>query len=583
MKRIILTCIAFIVAATFSSCEKMFGDFLDKQPSNELTEEQVFSSWKNTEYYYYDIYNFLRNGLARINGSWMDSATDLAVTSYSTGGARTSFNIGNYYASSGAPELTSTWESYFRAIRKCNTLLAKIDSVPMDADETQASRQANVRRMKAEARFFRAYFYWELCLRYGALPIIEQPLDPTSDDYKNLQRPASVKTNFEFVISELKASYADLENDLDINPNNLGRITKGVNLGLQSRVFLYLASPRYASLGLSSWQEAADAAKLFINYFGEGTRYAIYRPDNSATDYSAAITKRVYDGNREVIFWRNDVQGNWWASESPISFGGSGGLCPSQNLVDMYDMANGESPFASYDATGAPVYSGTATPALNPNAGYSDQNPYANRDPRFYRTVLYNGAFWWNKAIETFQGGADNPTGNPNATPTGYYNRKYLDDTQTHYLTGGTMFRNWIFMRYAEILLNYAEAMNEVNGPGSEVYDALQQIRNRVGMTALLSNRADLKTKNAMRNFIHKERAIELAFEDHRTWDLKRWNLAVEGLARPIYGMTITRNGSTFSYARKVAQTRVFMDKMYLYPIPENEVWKTGMSNNPGW
>lgn len=584
MKRLILTTILFFITALMSSCEKMFGDFLDKQPSNELTEEQVFSSWKSTEYYYYDIYNFLRNGLARVNRSWMDSATDLAVTSYSTGGTRTSFNIGNYYASSGAPELTGTWEGYFRGIRKCNTLLARIDSVPLDADETQAGRQQNVARIKAEARFFRAYFYWELCLRYGALPIIEEPLAPDDDlALTGLARPASVKTNFEYIIKELKECYADLESDFSINPNNLGRITQGINLALQCRIYLYLASPHYSALGLATWQDAADRAQLFIDYFGEGRKYALYRPTGTPGDYSSAITRRAYDGNTEVIFWRNDAQGDWWPAESPLGFGGSGGLSPSQNLVDMYDMANGNSPFSSYDATGAPLYPATLVPAINTASGYNEQAPYVNRDPRFYRTVLYNGANWWNRGIETFQGGADNPNGNPNATPTGYYNRKYLDDSQTHFLTGGTMYRNWIFIRYAEILLNYAEAMNEVNGPGAAVYSVLQQLRSRAGMTAPLSARADLKTREAMRNFIHKERSVELAFEDHRSWDLKRWALAKEALARPIYGMTISKTATGFSYSRKIAQTRVFEDKMYLYPIPEAEVWKTGMPNNPGW
>ncbi len=584
MKRLILTSILFFITALMSSCEKMFGDFLDKQPSNELTEEQVFSNWKSTEYYYYDIYNFLRNGLARVNSSWMDSATDLAVTSYSTGGTRNSFNIGNYYASAGAPELTATWELYFRGIRKCNTLLARIDSVPLAADETPASRQQNATRMKAEARFFRAYFYWELCLRYGALPIIETPLPPDDDNaLVGLARPASVKSNFEYVIRELKECYADLESDFSINPNNLGRITQGINLALQCRVYLYMASAHYSALGLATWQDAADRARLFIDYFGEGKKYALYRPTGTSADYSSAITRRAYDGNTEVIFWRNDAQGDWWPAESPLGYGGSGGLCPSQNLVDMYDMANGSSPFASYDATGAPVYSAGLTPALNAASGYTDQTPYTNRDPRFYRTVLFHGAMWWNRAIDTFQGGADNPNGNPNATPTGYYNRKYLDDSQTNYLTGGTMYRNWIFIRYAEVLLDYAEAMNEVSGPGAAVFSALQQLRERVGMTAPLSARTDLRTREAMRNFIRKERNVELAFEDHRRWDLLRWGLAKEALARPIYGMTITKTATGLSFSRKIAQERVFDDRMYLYPIPEAEVWKTGMPNNPGW
>ncbi|SEM41489.1 Starch-binding associating with outer membrane [bacterium A37T11] len=567
---------------TFSSCEDMFGHYLDKQPSNELSEEDVFSSWKNTQAYYYDIYNFLRNGLAYINNSWMDAATDLAENSYSWGGTRSSFNIGNYYAAGGAPEITATWEHYFRGIRKCNTLLQKIDAVPLDADETSALRQATANRMKAEARFFRAYFYWELCLRYGALPIIEVPLDPEDESINDLPRPSSVKDNYAYILQELTACYADLEDDLSIAAANLGRITKGVNLALQSRIKLYLASPRYQDLGLATWQDAADAAQLFIDQFGEGTHYHLYTAADAPSAYSLAITRRVFDGNPEVIFWRNDAVGDWWPNESPVGYGGNGGLCPSQNLVDMYDMANGTSPFISYDDTGAPVYL-NGQPTVAVVSGYDDQKPYANRDPRFYRTVLYNGATWWNRAINTQAGGTDNPTGNANATPTSYYNRKYLDDSQTNYLTGGTMYRNWIFIRYAEILLNFAEAENELNGPSDAVFSALQKLRDRVGLTALLSSRTDLKDKTSLRRFIHKERTVELAFENHRSWDVRRWNVAKEALSRPIYGLTITSNGQQVNYERKVSQTRIFEDKMYLYPIPEEEVWKTGIANNLGW
>jgi hypothetical protein len=148
---------------------------------------------------------------------------------------------------------------------------------------------------------------------------------------------------------------------------------------------------------------------------------------------------------------------------------------------------------------------------------------------------------------------------------------------------GGSSYRNWVIMRYAEILLNYAEALNEVQGPCTEVFNALQLIRDRVGMITKLSSRTDLQTKDALRNFIHKERTVELAFEDQRAWDVRRWNVAVEALARPIYGVDVTRSAGNIVYTRKIAQTRVFLDKMYLYPIPETEVWKANIENNQGW
>lgn len=570
-------------ATLFSSCEEMFGDFLDKQPSNELTEDEVFHSWKNTQAYHYDIFNFLRSGLGRIQNSWMDAASDLAHTSYATGGVRSSLNIGNYYASGGASELNDTWYHYYRAIRKCNTLLERIDQVPLSSEETAESRLAMANRMKSEARFFRAYFYWELCLRYGGVPLVTERLDP-EQSHTNLPR-ASETDCFEFILTELNECLEYLPNDLEVksNPSDLGRITRGIDLALLSRIKLYLASPRYSSLGLAQWQDAADAYLLFKQE--TGSIYSLFHSAVASDNhYALAITQSVPEGNNtEVIFWRNEGKKDWWKNESPVGFGGNGGLCPSQNLVDLYDMANGSSPFATYDATGAPEYSGLHTPQVNPASGYNDQNPYAGRDPRFYATVLHNGALWWNRAIQTFPGGEDNPTGNANATPTGYYNRKYLDDTKTHYLTGGDMYRNWILIRYAELLLNYAEALNEVEGPSPAVREALQQLRDRAGISGNLADRIDLTDREAMRCFIRKERAVELAFEDHRIWDVKRWNVAVEALNRPLYGITVTPAGNGWIYDRKVVQDRVFENKMYLYPIPEAEIWKTGMTNNPGW
>jgi hypothetical protein len=138
----------------------------------------------------------------------------------------------------------------------------------------------------------------------------------------------------------------------------------------------------------------------------------------------------------------------------------------------------------------------------------------------------------------------------------------------------------WTIIRYAEILMNYAEALNEVEGPTQEVCDLLDQVRHRAGITGNVADRDDLKTKDAMRNFIHKERTIEFAFEEHRAWDVRRWNVAKEALGRDIIGIEVAANGTI---TRKVAQNRVFQDKMYLYPIPETEEWKTGIENNPGW
>lgn len=573
-------------AASFSSC----SDYLEKQPSNELTKEKVLADWNLFEEFHFDTYNFLRHGALRVGDSWLDAATDLAETSYATGGVRTSFNIGNYYGSGGNSELYDTWESRYRGIRKCNMVLENINAVPKNPRNTDEEHAEYVKLYTAEARLFRAFFYWEMFLRFGPVPIVTDVLDPEEDmitPYVN--RPTVKEYVVDFILKELAECEADLlDHDTAWATSRAGRLSQPVARALASRIKLYMASPRYASQSGITWQEAADAAKSFMNDYGQ--YFGLFALENISPveNYGNAVLYTTYnDNNNETIFFRNDGTIGWGgiSADTPVGEGGRGGNCPSQNLVDMYDMIDGSSPFAQYDATGAPVYgNGANAPAINTASGYDDANMWENRDPRLQATVLYQGTPWGtmrtDSKIDVRPGMADNPTGNANATPTGYYMRKYIPATILSSNHGGTARRLWTIMRYAEILLNYAEAVNEVNGPCQEVYDMLDAVRHRAGITGNVADRADLASKEAMRNFIHKERTVEFAFEEHRSWDVRRWNVAVEALSRPIYGINVAMDGTV---SRKVAQQRVFEEKMYLYPIPEAEVWKTGIENNPGW
>ena len=346
-----------------------------------------------------------------------------------------------------------------------------------------------------------------------------------------------------------------------------------------------MASARFSNESGITWDQAAKAARGFIEDYG--TKYGLYTASqNPIENYTNAILRNTYsESNNEVIFWRNDVKANWASisNDTPVGEGGNGGLCPSQNLVDMYDMADGSSPFTQYDETGAPIYNGINCPTIRIESNYDDNAPYKNRDPRLAASILYHGVKWGNGTINVIKGQRDNPSGNANATPTGYYVRKYIPESILSVNHSGSSYRNWIIFRYAEIILNYAEALNEDGGSREDVLNILQPLRDRAGLTAKLVNRTDLQTQDEIRNFIRKERTVELAFEDHRAWDVRRWNVAEKALARPIYGIDVTLNGDKTIYSRKIAQERVFAPKMYLYPIPEGEIWKTNIENNPGW
>ncbi|HRN15787.1 MAG TPA: RagB/SusD family nutrient uptake outer membrane protein [Xylanibacter oryzae] len=588
MKKLLLyTTAAITMACSLSSCEDAFGTFLNKQPSNELTEDQVFGDWALMEQFHYDTYNFIRNGACRINNSWLDAATDLAETSYGTGGTRTTFNIGNYYGTGGANELTDTWERYYRGIRKCNQVILHLtDStlmVPKPADLSKTLYESRKLNYISESRFLRAYFYWEMYLRYGPIPIVTDVLDPDGDLLsKYTTRPTTKEYVVDFILKELKECESGLLTYADTkDATYAGRINQPTARALYSRIMLYMASPHYSTESGITWQQASDAAKSFIDDYGSNYSLMTSSTGSISAYNNAWLLTSYNDANKEVIFFRNDVAIGWDGIkyDTPVGEGGNGGLCPSQNLVDMYDMADGSAPFTSYDTTGSPVYT-NGKPSINTASGYSDAKMWSNRDPRLQSTILYNGVEWGNGTINVVSGQRDNPIGNQNATPTGYYVRKYIPEAILSSEHTGTSKRLWSVIRYDEMLLNYAEALNEVQGPCTDVYNLLDQIRHRAGITGNVADRADLKTKDAMRNFIHKERTIELAFEEHRSWDVRRWNVAKEALARPIYGVDVDTNGNI---TRKVAQTRVFEDKMYLYPIPETEVWKTSITNNQGW
>lgn len=572
-----------VTASTLTSCEDMFGNFLDKEPSNDLTEEIVFGDWSTTRQFHFDTYNFLRHGASRVNKTWLDSATDLAENSYQNG-TRISFNIGNYYGGA-YDELMGTWEHFYRGIRKCNMLLERIESVPKAADDSQEKYETDKMNYKSEARFLRAFFYWELFLRYGPIPLVTEVLDPDGDLLTGYTiRPSIKEYVVDFLLKELKECETGLMDYNTGKERNAGRISQPMARALYSRIMLYMASDRFKDEAGITWGEAANASRSFIEDYSEF--YGLFQPEsNAVANYTAAILRNAHnEKNIETIFWRNELRVGWGSisNDTPVGEGGYGGLCPSQNLVDMYDMANGESPFASYDETGAPVYNGT-TPSINNESGYNDANPYTDRDPRLAATILYQGVSWGNGAINVIKGQRDNPVGNANATPTGYYARKYIPENILSNNHSGESYRNWIFIRYAEILLNYAEALNEAGGSREDVLNILQPIRDRAGLTAQLVDRSDLNTLIERRNFIRKERTIELAFEEHRMWDVRRWNVAEKALARPIYGIEVTNENSKVIYTRKVAQTRVFEPKMYFYPIPETEKWKTNIENNPGW
>jgi len=450
------------------------------------------------------------------------------------------------------------WGRSYRSIRECNYALANMPEVVM-------SEQGKA-RLTAELKFIRAFRYHDLIRNYGNIVLMGDRVSMLGDDFTDpmLFRKVSIQEALNYVFAELEEAIAGLP--LNNGSNwQVGRATSGAAMALKSRLMLYDASPLYNDGNggnVQKWERAAQAARDLINL----GMYSLYQQGYA----NLFLTPGK---NEEMIFARyyniNERHTALEIANGPNGYDGWGGNAPLQNLVDDYEMMDG-TPF-DWD---------------NPDHA---ADPYANRDPRFYETILHNGAPYRGRPVETFlPGGRDSQQGpsNWNTSRSGYYLRKFIDETlpiQNPWQVAGT--QNWIYFRYAEILLNYAEAQNEASGPDATVYDAINSIRTRngVNMPELPAGLSQME----MRERIRQERRIELAFEEHRYYDVRRWMIAMETENEPAYGIEIRRTGEgTFTYERKIAlQGRSFQQRHYWLPIPRHEILASNnlLEQNPGY
>ena len=353
--------------------------------------------------------------------------------------------------------------------------------------------------------------------------------------------------------------------------NDYGRLTKGAALGLKARVLLYAASPLFNPTNDKTlWKRAVEANKELIDDYDPS---AVNLVDN----YSSLWGVDNYKDTREIIFSRraNKETSTMESYNFPAGLSGSkGGNCPTQTLVDAYEMKE------------------TGLAWNEQGSGYLESDPYEGRDPRFAMTIARNGETGWpiwnTEALETYQNGAN---GEPNTggTPTGYYLKKYCqgDIDLRDNSTKKVAYHTWVTFRLGEFYLNYAEALFRYldNDPykidpefGTSANDMVYKTRKRAGMPAFPAE----MSADAWWKKYKNERMVELAFEGHRFWDVRRWKEADKHFTS-IDEMKITKNGSGFVYTRNTVN-RQWDDKMYLFPIPRTEIMKNpNLEQNPGW
>lgn len=564
----------FFALASVVACNK----FLNPDEFSIVSSSNVYSNINLISNALSSVYSNLPAGYNDIGESWVSGAADELET-VSPAEAIQNFNQGNWGAYSNPDD---RYVQNYVGIRKVADFIQGTDTVTWKSyqfsDPTEYNRRTNLTiQYRAEARFLRAFFYAELIKRYGGVPLITKKISviENNDDLRNIKRN-SFEECVNYITAECDAAAAVLPITIataDLASQD-GRATRGAALALKARVLLYAASDLYNQPGNDNpligytvggdrqarWILAAKAAKDVINL----NIYTLAPSYRNLFILGAGIST-------EAIFQRRITSSNAIdALHYPIGYDqGKTGNCPVGNLVDDYEMLNGSS--------------------FSWNNAAQKADPYTARDPRLKASILTNNELWNKRLVEPFTSGLDGLPKN-RATKTGYYLKKFITDN-LNFTNGDRVPHQWLFIRYAEVLLNYAEAMNEAyqipTFKSAELnlsaQEAINLVRRRADVLMPVNTSAtyaDMKLK------LEHERRIELAFEGHRWWDLRRW-LKGGQLGRLITGVTITKNANgTFTYQPVDLESRVFdAAKMYLYPIPQSEINKTGGSivQNPNW
>ncbi|GAB3416448.1 RagB/SusD family nutrient uptake outer membrane protein [Niabella aquatica] len=512
--------VVILIVILSGGCKK---GFLEIVPKDQLSSETLFANRDGADIFLNDIYSALPDQEAGgAYDSW-EGWSDNVTGRYSWGMSWENSVTRSYGASTnnpglynhGYPSVPFKYDDVYVRIRKCNLFISEVNKNIANLDENWK------RQRLAEVRFLRAFYYHWLWMAYGGVPLIKEVLNRQEQGNGIFYPRSSYQEAYQFIIDELNEIYMDLPNEV-----GTGRATRGAALTLKGWCELY--NHKYEDAANTN-QQVRDLGKygLFANYNNQ------FLTTNN--------------NNKESIFAYQHLSGSKNSGRSG-EFGpmpSRGAMQPTQNLVDDYLMKDG-----------LPV---TESPLFNPDS------PYINRDPRFYQSIVYDGSIWRNIVYYTRQGGNYSVSSNAERH-TGYFRRKGINDgvTEVNVLEGP----NYEYFRYAEVLLNYAEAKIELNQIDQSVYNAIDSVRMRAGIPTLIKTYSRQLTQTELREIVRRERRIELAFENKRYWDLIRWKTAEIVLNQPKYGINISLQNGKLVYNRFIVHNMVFYkEKNYLFPI----------------
>ena len=513
------------------------------------------------------IYNDLDYDFGNYSGAMLSSATDESVYSHPGN------TIEDFYNGAWSPTdpMNSVWSTAWDGISYCNLFLDKFTGLTfsdyvLDLHYSEEMKQYN--NYTYEARWARAYFYFELVRQYKNIPL--KIHDMTADEANKLPQVSS-DSIFDFIDSECAAIQDSIIEDYTTvgypTKSETGRANKLAVMALRARAALYHASPLFnPDNNKSLWLEAAKRSNELI-------QEATTEGKSLCSNYQKMFVSDSWsDANaqKEIIFGRRTAASNSFEKYNyPIGLeNAGGGNCPTQNFVDAFEMKNGK-------AIG------------EDGSGYDPQNPYANRDSRLALIVAHNGDVWPSDTLKTYIGGA-NSESVTYGTPTSYYLKKYINQSTIIKSSNSNSFYHiWITFRLGEFYLDYAEAVLNYTGDGytkpagmsMTAADAINKIRNRAGQPNIATGLSFSEFKKKYEN----ERFVELAFEGHRFFDLRRWKEAPDYLTT-IRKMTIVKNNDgTYTYTPNTLETRKWKDAWYLFPFPQKDVLDCGYTQNSGY
>nr|WP_068887635.1 RagB/SusD family nutrient uptake outer membrane protein [Pedobacter panaciterrae] len=579
--------IIIITAGVLFSCNKQ----LDLPSDGRITMEQVFSDYNRTRGYLNSCYGYCpapNTDRASFGDESQDADDNVVSSRYAAwyGGAITSSSYAQYSAD-GSP-----WGQLYEGIRKCNVFIENIKTATVFA--TDAEKGA----WTAQAHTLRALYYLQLIKRYGGVPIVDKPLGVDYDYSKDKKATFSEVVKLILADCDKALSYPAGRDGFswDIYDNQYGIMTRAIAYAIKSESVTYAASPLWSD-GTYSW---ADATAINIEALAQclANDYKLFTQtpaadvaQNAYAYYNLIGSNDQRSTDKETIFHGGVKLQIWKLAGMPTNPGmEKTGPSPTQDLVDSYEMANGEAPISGYSGTDNLVA------IVNPASGYDPGSPYVSRDPRFYASIYYNGAVRNlndpnGKKVETFVGGLEGISGTERTrTRTGYYLRKF-----NNYKSGISNDADGSIrvFRLAELYLNFAESAYQSAGPDAAVSsggltlsarEAVSAVRARAGMPAFAAG----MSKEAFEKKYRNERRIEFAFEGHRFFDVRRWKI-LDQTDKFVTGMRITKEGSNLTFNRfKFANRNAWTNKYLLYAIDQAEVDKminlTGQNwQNPGW